>query len=271
MQFSSHAFLRPLPHHALSANLHRPRQAFTLIELLICVSIIVLLLTLLVPAVQKARYAAMAGACSANLHRIALGTLLYTENSLGVLPSSIYGVNDTFARTSLDPNQDKVQTQSYTCPRTINDPLYANGIQYGSNMFILGRLANMSIPAATVLAGDDGGWQTSSNQIKAQGNSNGGDFPLIVPSLSLATGNYSPDFDGLHSGAGNVAWYDGHVSRETPMIPAKLPAGFPAIDNMPVYHYGYLTPVPVGTTYNNFANTSKTPVSATDYYFWFTK
>jgi len=61
------------------------RTGFSLIELLITISILSLLLALLLPAVQKVRSAADRLSCQSNLRQIGIATLNY-ESTLGVLP-----------------------------------------------------------------------------------------------------------------------------------------------------------------------------------------
>jgi prepilin-type N-terminal cleavage/methylation domain-containing protein len=61
------------------------RSAFTLVELLVVVSIIGVLVALLLPAIQSAREASRRGACINNMKQIALGILNY-ESSKHTLP-----------------------------------------------------------------------------------------------------------------------------------------------------------------------------------------
>ena len=62
------------------------RAAFTLIELLVVVAIIALLVSILLPSLQRAREQAMMAPCAANLHQLGLGLTMYAEDHRGRLP-----------------------------------------------------------------------------------------------------------------------------------------------------------------------------------------
>jgi prepilin-type N-terminal cleavage/methylation domain-containing protein len=61
----------------------RQKKAFTLIELLVVISIIVLLLALLMPSIQRARMQTQDVACRAKLRQWAISFQMYTEDNNG--------------------------------------------------------------------------------------------------------------------------------------------------------------------------------------------
>ena len=63
------------------------KKAFTLIELLVVISIIALLLSILMPALNSARDRARRLICSTNLHQFGLGVVMYAQNNNSYVPS----------------------------------------------------------------------------------------------------------------------------------------------------------------------------------------
>lgn len=69
------------------------RRAFTIIELLVVISIITLMISLLLPSLSASKERTRAAACSSNLRQLGIGVVNYADNSnsyfpVGVLPGS---------------------------------------------------------------------------------------------------------------------------------------------------------------------------------------
>ena len=67
------------------------RNGFTLIELLVVIAIIALLVSILLPSLNKAKELARRAVCSSNLHQISLGTTIYANDNDGKIPSAYVG------------------------------------------------------------------------------------------------------------------------------------------------------------------------------------
>jgi prepilin-type N-terminal cleavage/methylation domain-containing protein/prepilin-type processing-associated H-X9-DG protein len=73
----------------------RRSNAFTLVELLVVIGIISLLVSILMPALSRARRAAQSAACLSNLRQVGQAVFMYTVDTKGRLPYSMTGVAST--------------------------------------------------------------------------------------------------------------------------------------------------------------------------------
>jgi prepilin-type N-terminal cleavage/methylation domain-containing protein/prepilin-type processing-associated H-X9-DG protein len=72
----------------------RDRQAFTLVELLVVIGIIALLISILMPALSKARGAAQTIQCASNLRTIGQAIQMYVSENKGTLPYTFAGYDN---------------------------------------------------------------------------------------------------------------------------------------------------------------------------------
>lgn len=69
---------------------HKPREGFTLVELLIVIGIIAVLIGILMPVLGKARAQANRAACLSNVRQLGAAILMYCNDNKGYFPTCAY-------------------------------------------------------------------------------------------------------------------------------------------------------------------------------------
>jgi type II secretory pathway pseudopilin PulG len=132
------------------------REAFTLIELMVSIGIIVMLLSLLLPTVSKARDAANRVQCAANLHTLGQIVILFANDHHGRVPE---GQNTPWSGTgSWDPTwmytkdyfvlvDDYAADQRlFICPSTPLARVGPSGFTYGDGNELYARTELDELP-----------------------------------------------------------------------------------------------------------------------------
>src|SRR5262249_39925736 len=92
------------------------RCGFTLVELLVVIGIIAILISVLLPALNRARQASYAIKCASNLRSIGQGFAMYVAENKGTFPAAYLYVGhkiDSTGQTPTGPLQGYVHWSSY--------------------------------------------------------------------------------------------------------------------------------------------------------------
>lgn len=205
-------------------------KAFTLIEMLIVVAIIAILASLLLPVLQNAQQSAQTIVCTNNLKNVSMASTMYCEDNSGTFceinylggwePNhywmtylSSYLNNGMTINTT--PGWDSMNV--YKCP-THTDRLKSFGIA-GAVTFAMSyatgrnltypdrwrKIQQFKYPSSSILF-SEAGFNSSTCACKLD------PFWLERSAYESPYNTGGSYIGGVHKGANNIAWIDGHVS-----------------------------------------------------------
>jgi len=203
--------------------------AFTLVELLVVISIIGLLAGLAVPAINGGLKSAKAGACLSNLHQIGVATMAYAADNSFKLPNAGSGTSDMWATqlATFISTGTKSKKSIFVCPGSEKTVQEATGtdvaVTYGVHNGLMpkgGTASNISsVVRATevILAGDvcqnpgNKGWSPFCIERPSTFASQSGSLDTAISTGTDSDNGNNPWLRYRHSGKVNVVMVDGHA------------------------------------------------------------
>lgn len=183
----------------------RKRRGFTLVELLVVITIIALVLTMLFPAIGRMREKAKRATCLNNLRQITQAALLFASENGGALPHPMYWAYSN-APTAFAPEGGEIwrYTGAKDILRCPMDQLPGDACEswkVSSYVMLASTSANVRVNIRSYRANDVLFFEADGKTICTENT---------LESPPVLSGNARTLVD-RHNGGGHLGCYDGHV------------------------------------------------------------
>jgi len=138
----------------------RKRSGFTLIELLVVISIILILVSFVVPQIGGARAKARLVKCANNLRVIGSALVMYADDNGGAFPGDLSGLYPTYVGDHM----------TFDCPSTAGEPTVSGGTVSSADYVYQPGLSDESSGGIAVAADADGNHNDGRNVVFATGS-----------------------------------------------------------------------------------------------------
>lgn len=138
----------------------RKNSGFTLIELLVVISIILILVSFVVPQIGGARAKARQVKCANNLRVIGSALIMYADNNGGSFPGNLSGLYPQYVGDHM----------TFDCPSTAAEPTVAAGVVTSTDYVYQPGLTDESSGGTPIAADADGNHASGRNVVFATGS-----------------------------------------------------------------------------------------------------
>jgi prepilin-type N-terminal cleavage/methylation domain-containing protein/prepilin-type processing-associated H-X9-DG protein len=205
------------------------RAGFTLIEMLVVITIISILASMLFPVFSKARETARKSVCASNLKQIYFAVYMYQQDWDGMYPPEAWApLPNTLVSPELDMTQSCIYTNLkntavFMCPTDLDGRHV--GLSYQFNDLAANRSESaIDSSSSVILLIEAGISQTNFQTFVVNGSATTTDtaIPALLFNKSNA-GNIPNPMAARHNGFANVVFSDGHTrSYMFPQLTAGL-------------------------------------------------